>query len=73
VPHLKVRAFHRFETERFEPALHIFQDFLKIKYCRFAVCATCMEIQEEIARAGKDLTTKRLWSNAKEQHYTDVT
>jgi hypothetical protein len=40
--------------------------------CRFAVCATCMEIQEEIARAGKDRATKRLWSNAKEQHYTDV-
>jgi hypothetical protein len=36
------------------------------------VCATCMEIQEEISRAGKDMKTKRLWCSAREQHYTDV-
>jgi hypothetical protein len=42
-----------------------------LTFTRFAICPTCVEIQEEWHRAKND-SQKKLWHQAKEQHYNDV-
>jgi hypothetical protein len=38
---------------------------------RFALCSTCVEVQEEWHKAKSD-GEKKLWKQAKEQHHNDV-
>jgi hypothetical protein len=45
--------------------------FTCLSFTRFAICPTCVEIQEEWHRAKTD-GSKKLWHQAKEQHYNDV-